>query len=69
MKKQVDATDYGRWGGVLGSIKDITLSNKLIRVVYVLGPEGSEVWKCNIKPWLCLPIVVDDSSLLCGFQA
>ncbi len=55
----------GRRGG-LGSIKDITLCNKLIRVVYVLGPEWSELWKCNVKPWLSLPIIVDDSSLFCG---
>jgi len=52
--------------GALGSIKDITLCNKLIRVVYVLGPEWSELWKCNVKPWLSLPIIVNDSSLFCG---
>jgi hypothetical protein len=56
-------------GGALGSIKDVTLSNKLIRVVYVLGPEWSEMRKCNVKPRFSLPIIVDDSSLLRGFQA
>ncbi len=65
----LDASEEGRGlgqGGGLGSIKDITLCNKLIRVVYVLGPEWSELWKCNVKPWLSLPIIVDDSSLFCG---
>ncbi len=61
----LDASEEEDWGG-LGSIKDITLCNKLIRVVYVLGPEWSELWKCNVKPWLSLPIIVDDSSLFCG---
>jgi hypothetical protein len=56
-------------GGALGSIKDVTLSNKLIRVVYVLGPEWSEMRKCNVEPRFSLPIIVDDSSLLRGFQA
>jgi hypothetical protein len=66
--KVLDASEEEDWGGDwgLGSIKDITLCNKLIRVVYVLGPEWSELWKCNVKPWLSLPIIVDDSSLFCG---